>query len=77
MAGSRRPIVSTENTAAGEPDLVDKVRKGHKMGARTFKVHLDGHNLIPFFNGEIKESPRRGFLDWSDDGDLLAIRAQH
>jgi arylsulfatase A-like enzyme len=30
--------------------------------------------LIPFFKGELKESPRKEFLYWSDDGDLLAIR---
>jgi arylsulfatase A-like enzyme len=40
-------------------------------------VHLDGNNLIPFFKGEVKESPRKGFLYWSDDGDLLAIRAEN
>jgi len=39
-------------------------------------VHLDGNNLLPFFKGEVKESPRKGFLYWSDDGDLLAIRAE-
>jgi arylsulfatase A-like enzyme len=63
--------------AAGEPDIVNKVHKGHKMGSRTFKVHLDGHNLMPFLKGEEKESPREGFLYWSDDGDLMAIRVRH
>jgi arylsulfatase len=70
-------FIPTFAAAAGEPNLVDKVRKGHKLGPRTFKVHLDGNNLMPFFKGEIQESPRKGFLYWSDDGDLLAIRAQH
>jgi arylsulfatase len=70
-------FLPTFAAAAGEPDLVDKIRKGHTLGARTFKVHLDGHNLLPFLRGGIQESPRRGFLYWSDDGDLLAIRAQH
>jgi arylsulfatase len=73
--GAHEDFIPTFAAAAGEPDLVDKVRKGHKMGARTFRVHLDGHNLIPFLKGEVKESPRNGFLYWSDDGDLLAIRA--
>ena len=31
-------------------------------------------NLLPFFKGEVKESPRKEFLYWSDDGDLMAIR---
>jgi arylsulfatase len=37
-------------------------------------VHLDGYNLMPFFKGEVKDSPRQEFLYWSDDGDLFAIR---
>src|ERR1700741_4290658 len=59
---------------AGDPDVVAKCLKGDQVGNKTFKVHLDGHNLIPFFRGEVKESPRRGFLYWSDDGDVFAVR---
>ncbi len=29
---------------------------------------------MPFFKGDVKESPRKQFLYWSDDGDLFAIR---
>jgi arylsulfatase len=29
---------------------------------------------MPFFKGEVKESPRKEFLYWSDDGDLVALR---
>ena len=56
------------------PDLVAKVKKGYAIDGKTFKVHLDGENLLPFLKGEVDESPREGFLYWSDDGDLLAIR---
>jgi arylsulfatase len=56
---------------------VEKLRKGHEMGSHTFKVHLDGHNLLPFFTGQTKESPRQGFLYWSDDGELVSIRIQN
>jgi arylsulfatase len=70
-------FIPTFAAAAGEADIVNKVKKGHKMGSRTFKVHLDGHNLMPFFKGEDKESPREGFLYWSDDGDLMAIRVRN
>ncbi len=34
--------------AAGEPDIVEKLTKGHKAGDKTFKVHIDGYNLLPF-----------------------------
>jgi arylsulfatase len=67
-------VIPTLAAAAGEPDLVAKVKKGYQASGKTFKVHLDGHNLIPFFKGEVKESPRKEFLYWSDDGDLMAIR---
>jgi arylsulfatase len=67
-------LIPTFAAAAGEPDLVEKVKKGYAAGGKTFKVHLDGHDLIPFFKGHAKESPRKEFLYWSDDGDLVAIR---
>ena len=60
--------------AGGDPDIVAKCANGYNAGNKTFKVHLDGYNLIPFFKGEEKESPRNDFLYWSDDGDLLAVR---
>jgi arylsulfatase A-like enzyme len=71
---SLQDFIPTFAAANGEPDLVEKVKKGHKMGDKTFKVHLDGVNLLPFLKGDVKESPRTGFLYWSDDGDCLAIR---
>ena len=54
----------------------ERCKKGYQSGEKTFKVHLDGYNLMPFFKGEVKESPRKEFLYWSDDGDLMAIRVQ-
>jgi len=67
-------LLPTFAAAAGEPDLVDKVAKGCQCGDQTFKVHLDGHNLMPYFKGETTNSPDKEFLYWSDDGDLFAIR---
>ena len=67
-------LIPTFAAAAGEPDLVAKVLKGYEANGKTFKVHLDGYNLMPFFKGEVKESPRKEFIYWSDDGDLMAIR---
>jgi arylsulfatase len=70
-------FLPTLAAAAGDTDVVDRIRKGGKLGDKTFKVHLDGHNLIPFLKGEVKESPREGFMYWSDDGDLLALRVRN
>jgi arylsulfatase len=71
---SHTDMLPTLAAAGGEPDIVEKLKKGHKLGNRTFKVHIDGYNLIPFIKGEVKENPRKGFLYWSDDGELMALR---
>ncbi len=60
--------------AAGEPNIKEKLLKGHEVGKKTFKVHLDGHNFLPYFKGEEKTSPRIDFFYFSDDGDLMAMR---
>ncbi len=60
--------------AAGEPEIKDKLLKGHKAGAKTFKVHLDGYNQLPFLTGQTDKGPREEFFYFSDDGDLFAMR---
>jgi hypothetical protein len=63
--------------AAGDPDMVAKVRKGHKAGGMTYKVHVDGYNLMPFLKGDEKESSRKEFIYWNDDGRLCGIRLRN
>ena len=72
--GSLQDFIPTFAAANGEPDLVEKVKKGYKMGDKTYKVHLDGVNLMPFLAGKVDKSPRPGFIYWSDDGDCMAMR---
>ena len=60
--------------AAGDADIVEKCKKGHKAGDKTFKVHIDGYNLVPYLTGQEKKSPRKGFIYFSDDGDLVGLR---
>jgi arylsulfatase len=60
--------------AAGEPDIVEKLKAGQTAGEKTFKVHIDGYNLLPYLTGEADKSPRPGFIYFSDDGDVLALR---
>ena len=59
---------------AGEPDVMDKLKKGHKAAGKTFKVHIDGYNLLPYLKGEEEKTPRPGFIYFDDDGDLVALR---
>jgi len=60
--------------AVGAPDIKEKLLEGYTVGDKTFKVHLDGYNLVPYFRGEMPKSPRQGFFYFSDDGDLTALR---
>jgi arylsulfatase len=71
---SHQDMLPTLLAVAGEPDIVAKCKTGYKAGNKTYKVYLDGFNLIPFLKGEVKENPRPGFLYWSDEGDLMALR---
>jgi arylsulfatase len=71
---SHQDWLPTLLAAAGEPDIKGKLMKGHKAGGKTFKVHIDGHNMLPYLTGETTESPRKSFFYISDDGDVLAVR---
>lgn len=59
---------------AGDPDIVEKCKKGHEAAGKTFKVHIDGYNLLPYLTGKEKKSPRDGFIYFDDDGNLVAVR---
>ena len=71
---SLQDFIPTFAAANGEPHLVEKVKKGYKIGNKTYKVHLDGVNLLPFLAGKEEKCPRDAFIYWSDDGDCMAVR---
>lgn len=60
--------------AAGVPDVGEKLKKGYRAGNKTYKVHLDGHNLLPYLTGQAPSGPRTDFFYFSDDGQLTAMR---
>ena len=60
--------------AVGEPDIKEKLKKGHEIGDMSYKVHLDGYNFLPYLTGKEQKSPREEFFYFSDDGDLQALR---
>ncbi|HEY6098963.1 MAG TPA: arylsulfatase, partial [Anaeromyxobacter sp.] len=59
--------------AAGEPAIVEKLKQGFQANGKTFKVHLDGYNLMPALEGK-GEWPRKEFIYWTDDGSVAALR---
>ncbi len=43
--------------AAGVPGIVEKVKQGYEANGKTFRVHLDGNDFLPFFKGEVDAPP--------------------
>jgi arylsulfatase len=72
--GSHIDMFPTLLAIAGDPNVTEKLLNGYKVGDKTFKVHLDGHNMIPYLTGAVKESPRQALMYMSDDGDVMALR---
>jgi arylsulfatase len=67
-------MMPTLLAAAGAPDVKEKLLTGYQAGDATYKVHLDGYNLMPYLKGDSDKYPRKEFLYWTDDGDLAALR---
>jgi arylsulfatase A-like enzyme len=67
---------------AGEPAIIDKLKKGHKANGKSYKVHLDGYDQSGFMRkvqggagtGNGAGSARRVFFYTDDDGLLVASR---
>ncbi len=71
--GAHEDMCATLLAAAGEPDVAEKLLKGHKAMGRDYKVHLDSYNLMPALKGEAAW-PRKDFIYWTDDGSVAALR---
>ena len=71
---SHQDMLPTLLAVAGDPDISQKLLTGHKVGDKTFKVHIDGYNMLPYLTGQVKESPRKSFFYMSDDGEVMAVR---
>ena len=48
--------------AAGDPDIKEKLLKGHEADGKTFKVHLDGYNQLAYLTGQTDRSAAEGVL---------------
>jgi len=60
--------------AAGDADVKEKLLTGYDAVGKTFKVHLDGYNQLPYLTGQQPMSARNSFIYFNDDGDLVALR---
>ncbi len=60
--------------AAGDPNIVEELARGHAANGRTFKIHADGYNFLPFLKGEVKKAPREEVFYFGQGGELNAVR---
>ena len=58
--------------AAGNPNIVDELKKGKQLGDRTYKVHLDGYNQLDVITG--KGPSNRHEIFYFAESQLGAIR---
>jgi arylsulfatase A-like enzyme len=71
---SQEDWMPTLLAAAGVPDVVEKLEQGYKANGKTWKVHPDGYNFMPYFKGEAKKGPREEILYFGQGGELNAVR---
>jgi arylsulfatase len=67
-------LLPTLLAVAGDTQVKDKLLKGYKVGDMTYKVHLDGDNLVPYLTGRAPKAPRKSFLYVNDDQQLVGLR---
>lgn len=74
---SHEDMLPTILAAAGVSDVKEKLLKGYKAGDKTFKLHLDGYNLLPLWKGETALNPRKEIFYFDAGGNLNAIRYEN
>jgi len=71
---SQEDWLPTLLAAAGDPNAKENLKKGMKIGDKTFKTHLDGYNFLPFLKSEVAKGPRREIFYFDDNANLNALR---
>jgi arylsulfatase len=71
---AHQDMLPTILAVAGDPHVTDKLLAGYKVGDMTYKVHLDGYNLVPYLTGQTAKCPRESFLYVNDDQQLVGLR---
>jgi arylsulfatase A-like enzyme len=73
---SQEDWMPTLLAAAGVPDVKEKLasEEGYNANGKNFRVHLDGYNFKPYFEGKTEKGPRREIMYFAASGMLNAIR---
>ncbi len=70
---SHEDWVPTLMAAAGDPDIKEKLKKGHSAAGKTFKTHLDGYDQRAVLSGE-GPGARNEIFYFDAGGNLNAVR---
>ncbi|MGB5964550.1 MAG: arylsulfatase [Sulfurimonadaceae bacterium] len=73
---SQEDWMPTLLAAAGVPDVKEKLasKDGYKANGKNFRVHLDGYNFKPYFEGKAEKGPRSEIMYFAASGMLNALR---
>ncbi len=73
---SHQDWIPTLMAAAGDDKVVEKLAsdKGARYNGKNWRVHLDGYNFMPYFEGKEDHGPRDSMLYFSANGELNAVR---
>jgi arylsulfatase A-like enzyme len=74
---SHEDMLPTILAAAGDPNIKEKLLDGHDTGDKNFKVHIDGYNLMPYFQGKVEKGPRESIFYFDQGGNLNALRVRN
>ena len=70
---SHQDWLPTLLAAAGEPNIGDKLKKGHRAGDKTYRVHLDGYDQTALLSGK-GPGKRETIFYFDDNANLNAVR---
>ncbi len=71
---SHEDWLPTLAAAAGSGDIKEQLAEGVELNGRKYRNYIDGSNMVPYFSGEVDESPRKEFIYVNDDGQIVALR---
>ncbi len=72
---SHEDWLPTFAAAAGNPDIVEQLKKGVELNGRAYKNFVDGANQLDYISGKAEESARQDFIYVNDDGQIVAVRS--
>jgi arylsulfatase len=71
---SHEDWLPTFAAAAGNPNIKEQLKKGTEINGREYRNYIDGYNMLDYFSGKTKESPRKEFWYTDDEGRFVAAR---